>query len=130
MIHIGKDILFFDPNNGNEVHKSLPVFDYIVSNLPFVKGQDIPEYNETIRLINNFIGNNIGNDYKLDQRADLAYYIPFKLWSLLNENGKLGIIISNAWLGTESGTKFRLSLRKFFNIENVVTSGNGSISGA
>lgn len=124
-LSIGKDILFFDPNNGNEVHKSLPVFDYIVSNLPFVKGQDIPEYNETIRLINNFIGNNIGNDYKLDQRADLAYYIPFKLWSLLNENGKLGIIISNAWLGTESGTKFRLSLRKFFNIENVVTSGNG-----
>ena len=124
-LSIGKDILFFDPNNGNEVHKPLTVFDYIVSNLPFVKGQDIPEYNETIRLINNFIEKKIGEDYKLDQRADLAYYIPFKLWSLLNENGKLGIIISNAWLGTESGTKFRLSLRKFFYIENIVTSGNG-----
>lgn len=124
-LSIGKDILFFDPNNGNEVYKSLPVFDYIVSNLPFVKGQDIPEYNETIRLINNFIGNNIGNDYKLDQRADLAYYIPFKLWSLLNENGKLGIIISNSWLGTESGERFRKSLRKMFYIENIITSGNG-----
>lgn len=124
-LSIGQDILFFDPNNGNEVHKSLPAFDYIVSNLPFVKGQDIPEYNETIRLINNFIENSIGEVYKLDQRADLAYYIPFKLWSLLNENGKLGIIISNSWLGTDSGTKFRLSLRKFFYIENIVTSGNG-----
>ena len=35
----------------------------------------------------------LGNDYKLTSRADLAYYIPFKLWSILNNKGKLGIII-------------------------------------
>lgn len=124
-LSIGKDILFFNPNNGDEVHKKLPKFDYIVSNLPFVKGQDIPDYNERIRTINDFIINNLGNEYKLGLRADLAYYIPFKLWSILNNNGKLGIIISNSWLGTEAGATFRNSLRKFFYIENVVTSGNG-----
>lgn len=120
-----KDILFFDPNNGEAIHKKFPKFDYITSNLPFVKGQDIPEYNETICSINNFIENIVGAEYKLDARADLAYYIPFKLWSILNKNGKLGIIISNSWLGTESGKIFRNSLRKFFYIENIITSGNG-----
>lgn len=124
-LNIGKDILFFDPNNGNEIHKKFPGFDYIVSNLPFVKGQDIPDYNEKIRTINDFIIDNLGNEYKLDSRADLAYYIPFKLWSLLNNNGKLGIIISNSWLGTDTGTIFRNSLRKFFSIENIVTSCGG-----
>ena len=124
-LSIGKDILFFDPNNGNEIHKKFPEFDYIVSNLPFVKGQDIPDYNEKIRSINEFIVANLGDNYKLTSRADLAYYIPFKLWSILNNNGKLGIIISNSWLGTEAGTIYRNSLRKFFYIENVVTSGNG-----
>lgn len=124
-LSVGKDILFFDPNNGDEIHKKLPEFDYIVSNLPFVKGQDIPDYNEKIRTINEFIITNLGNEYKLTSRADLAYYIPFQLWSILNNNGKLGIIISNSWLGTEAGTTFRNSLRKFFYIENVVTSGNG-----
>lgn len=124
-LSVGKDILFFDPNNGDEIYKKLPEFDYIVSNLPFVKGQDIPDYNEKIRTINEFIATNLGNDYKLTSRADLAYYIPFKLWSILNNNGKLGIIISNSWLGTEAGTTFRNSLRKFFYIENIVTSGNG-----
>lgn len=124
-LSIDQDILFHNPNNGDEVHKPLPAFDYIVSNLPFVKGQDIPEYNETIRLINDFIETIIGNDYRLDMRADLAYYIPFKLWSILNDGGKLGIIISNSWLGTSSGEHFRKSLRKMFYIENIVTSGNG-----
>lgn len=124
-LNIDKNILFFDPNNGNEIHKKLPGFDYIVSNLPFVKGQNIPDYNEKIRRINDFITHNLGNEYKLDSRADLAYYIPFKLWTLLNNNGKLGIIISNSWLGTDTGAIFRNSLRKFFCIENIVTSCNG-----
>ena len=105
--------------------KKFPGFDYIVSNLPFVKGQNIPDYNEKIRTINDFIIDNLGNEYKLDSRADLAYYIPFKLWSLLNNNGKLGIIISNSWLGTDTGAIFRNSLRKFFSIENIVTSCGG-----
>ncbi len=124
-LNLGKDILFFDPNNGNKIHKKFPGFDYIVSNLPFVKGQNIPDYNEKIRTINDFIIDNLGNEYKLDSRADLAYYIPFKLWSLLNNNGKLGIIISNSWLGTDTGAIFRNSLRKFFSIENIVTSCGG-----
>lgn len=124
-LNIDKNILFFDPNNGNEIYKKLPGFDYIVSNLPFVKGQNIPDYNEKIRRINDFITHNLGNEYKLDSRADLAYYIPFKLWTLLNNNGKLGIIISNSWLGTDTGAIFRNSLRKFFCIENIVTSCNG-----
>ena len=124
-LDIGENIQFFDPYTGAEVFKEFPVFDYIVSNLPFVKGQDIPEDNASILSVNAFIEKKAGANFKLDARADLAYYIPFKLWSIINENGKLGIIISNSWLGTESGENFRKVLLKFFFVENVITSGNG-----
>lgn len=124
-LEVSKDILFFDPENGNEIVKKLPDFDYIVSNLPFVKGQDIPEYNEMICSINNDIENLLGQEFKLDLRADLSYYIPFKLWSILKNNSKLGIIIPNAWLGTATGKKFRGALLKFYDIENIITSGKG-----
>ena len=124
-LNIGNNITFYDPTSGREIQKTLPQFDYIVSNLPFVKGQDIPEYNESIRSINDFIVQNIGEIYRLDSRADIAYYIPFKLWTILNNESKLGIIISNSWLGTTAGKKFREALLKYFDIENVVTSGNG-----
>lgn len=124
-LNIGNNITFYDPTSGREIQKTLPKFDYIVSNLPFVKGQDIPEYNEPIRSINDFIAQNIGEVNRLDLRADIAYYIPFKLWTILNNESKLGIIISNSWLGTTAGKKFREALLKYFDIENVITSGNG-----
>lgn len=124
-LNIGSNITFYDPTSGREIQKMLPKFDYIVSNLPFVKGQDIPEYNESICSINDFIAQNIGEVNRLDSRADIAYYIPFKLWTILNNESKLGIIISNAWLGTAAGKKFREAMLKYFDIENVVTSGNG-----
>ena len=43
---------------------------------------------------------------------------------LLEDNGRLGIIISNSWLGTEWGTFFKDMLSKFFHIEYIITSAN------
>ena len=43
----------------------------------------------------------------------------------MSDNGGLGIIISNSWLGTEWGRVFREILQVFYKIEFVIISGKG-----
>jgi len=120
-----KEIFFIDPNNGSDLKKIIPNFNYILSNLPFVQFEDIDIVNPKIKKINQIIGDITNSDTTIPTKADLFAYIPFYLWFLLCDNGKLGIIISNAWLGTDYGEIFRKLLLSFFEIEKVVISGNG-----
>jgi len=122
-LEIGKEILFINPDNGKDIKKAIKKFDYIVSNLPFVQFEDIDIVNPKIKSINNTLKKITNLDITIPTNADLYAYIPFYLWFLLNENGKLGIIISNAWLGTDYAGIFRKILQKFFIIESVITSG-------
>ncbi|MEZ6255735.1 MAG: N-6 DNA methylase [Patescibacteria group bacterium] len=114
-----------DPYDGSIVHKNLPKFGYIISNLPFVQQRDIETLNPNAFSANVQIRNTIGEEYELDGRSDLYAYLPFHLWNLLAENGKLSIIVSNSWLGTAWGEKFYKALTHFFVLENIATSGNG-----
>ena len=43
----------------------------------------------------------------------------------MSENGKIGLILSNAWLGTDYGEIFLELFQKFFKIEFVLISGKG-----
>lgn len=43
----------------------------------------------------------------------------------MEQNGRLGIITSNSWLGTEAGKQFYDAIRYYFNIEGIYTSGTG-----
>ena len=61
----------------------------------------------------------------LSGKSDIFAYIPFYLHQLLSENGKIGLILSNAWLGTDYGEIFLELLQKFYDIETVVISGKG-----
>lgn len=124
-LEIGENIIFADPYTGENIEKALPKFNYIASNLPFVRGEDVSRYSQNITVINSSISELMTDDYSLGGRSDLAFYIPFKLWSILEDDGKIGIIISNSWLATDAGVTFQKILRRFFFIENVVTSGNG-----
>ncbi|WP_066057281.1 N-6 DNA methylase [Robertmurraya korlensis] len=122
----GYQVNLFSPNDGSPVVETLPVMDSIVSNLPFVQQEDLKVLNPTIiNDINNLISQIAQEPLELDGKSDLYAYLPFSLWGLLNENGRIGLIISNSWLSTKWGIKFRTILNRFFNIECVVTSGNG-----
>ena len=52
-------------------------------------------------------------------------YIPFYLYQLLNTGGKIGLVLSNAWLGTKYGKVFIDYIQRFFEFETVVISGAG-----
>jgi len=121
----GLEIDFYDPNNGHKTSKPLPVFDYIVSNLPFVQFEDWHKLNPEIDLINSKIKNLTGKNIEIPSKSDLYTYLPFYLWFLLSDKGRLGIIVSNSWLGTESGGIFREILKMFYHIEMIVTSAKG-----
>jgi len=122
---VGENITFKDPNNGNDIIKQLPTFDYVVSNLPFIKSKEIEVLNPNITEINNFIHEQANTATTLSGKSDIFAYIPFYLHKLLSENGKIGLILSNAWMGTDYGEIFLELIQKFYDVETVVISGKG-----
>ena len=58
-------------------------------------------------------------------KTDLYNYLPFKLHELLEEGKRLGIILSNSWLGTEIGKRFFDALQYYYEIRAVVISNCG-----
>ena len=121
----GQNLTFKDPNNGNDIIKIFPTIDYVVSNLPFIKSKEIEVLNPNITEINNFIQDEADTTKSLSGKSDIFAYIPFYLHQLLSENGKIGLILSNAWLGTDYGEIFLELIQKFYDIETVVISGKG-----
>lgn len=121
----GMDVSFKDPNDGKIIEKELPGFDYIISNLPFVQQEDMRVLNPDIYHINDWIVEKIGRSANIPGKSDLYAYIPFYLYQLVNASGKIGLVLSNAWLGTDYGKVFIDYLQHFFEFENVVISGRG-----
>ena len=121
----GDTIEFQNPNNGEIVEKEFPTVDYVVSNLPFIKSKEMKILNPHIVDINNWIKEETETTEALSGKSDIFAYIPFYLHQFLSENGKIGLILSNAWLGTDYGEIFLELFQKFFKIESVVISGKG-----
>ncbi len=125
-LKVGEDIELKDPFNGSTINLPYPKISNIASNLPFIQQEDLKFLNPNIKEdTQKLITKYLGKKFKLNAKSDMYAYLPFHFWELLEENGKLGIIISNSWLGTEWGTKFREILSFFFKIESIVTSGKG-----
>lgn len=125
-ITVGQDLELRDPYDGSLVTKTYSKVSNIASNLPFIQQEDLKVLNPDIKSkIDQFIKGKISKKIKLASKSDLYAYIPFYMWELLEDNGRLGIVVSNSWLGTEWGSAFREALSYFFKIESIVTSGKG-----
>jgi hypothetical protein len=124
-LEVGSDLTFHDPSSGGDIQKALLAADCIVSNLPFVQFEDVEEANPTISRINERIEALAGEEVGLPGPSDLYAYLPFHLWTLLADEGCAGLVLSNAWLGTDWGRAFRRALQQFYHIEKIVASGRG-----
>ena len=125
-IEIGDSIKLKDPYDGSIIDKEYKKVSSIASNLPFIQQEDLKILNPKIKentekIINKYLG----KKSKLNAKSDMYAYLPFHFWELLEDNGRLGIIVSNSWLGTEWGAIFKDILSKFFHIEYIITSANG-----
>lgn len=125
-LSIGKSYDFIEPNTGKLIHKKLPAFDYIMSNLPFIESSNIEKSNPKIKEILEKIKVWLKDKkIKIGSKSDIIAYLPYYLWELLADQGTLGLIVSNSWLGTSWGYDFRQLLSRFFRISHVITSGEG-----
>ena len=101
----------------------IPHFKTIVANLPFVQFELISEDEKEFLLsLSDEVHSTLG--IRLSKRSDIYTYITLHLWKLLDENGRIGLILSNSWLGTISGKEFFEVIRKLYHIEYVLISGN------
>ncbi len=124
-IAVGNRIQMKSPVDGSNIEKEIPAFGAIVSNLPFVAYNNIAaDETEYLRQWRQRIKENTGIEFTLG-KTDLYNYLPFKLYELLKEKGKLGIILSNSWLGTDIGRKFFKALQFYYKIPTVVMSNCG-----
>lgn len=114
----GDVVEIVNPQTGKKEKYELPLFDAIISNLPFVKAKDIPSddsaYIATIQNENNLSG-----------RSDYSYYIALHLKELVKTGGHIGIILSNSFLGTEAGNLFMDAIKESFDDIKIHISGCG-----
>ncbi|MFO7897894.1 MAG: N-6 DNA methylase [Planctomycetota bacterium] len=121
----GTSVVFTDPDDGSTITEPLPRFKFVASNLPFIQQEDVENANPGVRdRVNDFILETSGGP-GLAPRSDFFAYLPFSIWQILADDGRLGIICSNSWLATDWGTRFRELLARFFRIRHVVVSGKG-----
>lgn len=100
------------------MHLSLPAFGTVVSNLPFVPFEIIPD-DDRDEISKMPLAS------ELDGRSDLYCYIATKIADVIKPGGTLGIITSNSWLGTNAGIKLLEVLKKKYNFKQVHISGKG-----
>ena len=114
----GTKIQIVNPQDGKMMIVTVPHFGAICSNLPFVAFENLPDddkvYAEQIRELTG-----------LDGKSDLSYYITLHLADLLTNDGYLGIITSNSWLGTTAGNNYYQAMLEKFDLKQVHISGNG-----
>lgn len=120
-VQTGDKIEIKNPTDGSGIVKNIPQFGAIVSNLPFVEYNKVAiDEQEYIAQYREKIINDTGIEFT--RKTDLYNYLPFKLYELLEKDGKLGIIVSNSWLGTDIGKKFFEAMQYYYIIESVVIS--------
>lgn len=117
-LSVGENINIINPETGNEMTLNLPQFGAVVSNLPFVAFENIPDDDKAI-ISEADLNSDIGG------RSDLYCYISVEISKILKPDGMLGIITSNSWLGTDAGTTFVNALKSKYDFMQVHISGKG-----
>ena len=110
-----------NPSTGILFSERLGNFQAITSNLPFVAQAGRKQYGNALQTV--YTKMLSGKDFT--GRADVAAYLPFALQALLHPGGRLGIIITNAWLATDWGDDFYTHLAHYYDLKCVITSGAG-----
>lgn len=114
-VKINNSYEFTNPNTAKKDTLSFHAIDYIISNLPFIR------FEKSNKLPITYENKNIITDKKSDYFAYILYYLK----NLLKKNGKIGIICSNSWLGTDWGETFKKNILNLYTIEKIIISNKG-----
>lgn len=122
-----QEISIVNPKDGKLLRITIPEFDTIVSNLPFIdfcrnNTRDLSDLYAKTTITNEVYEN---TNISLSKRSDYFMYIIIHLWKLLRKGGNACVITSNSWTATSAGNLFLNILVKYFNIKAIIQSGNG-----
>ncbi len=120
----GSRVEFQDPQTGAAVTEALPSFAAVVTNPPFIRFESLPDLRDMLVQVSQSASRAAGID-ELDVKSDFMAFVPFLLWEHIKSGGRLGMIVTNAWLATGWGARFRRLLRRFYSIDDVVISASG-----
>ena len=121
----GMGVELVDPKlPGSTVTKDLPPFSAIASNLPFVR-QEVLEGQGLSRVYQDLEKSGVPNARKEFGKADLYAAIILDLERILDNKGRIVVIVSNSWMGTSWGSIFQDQLRRVFHLRAVIKSGEG-----
>jgi len=123
LLKADSSVMFIDPHSGIPVKEKIPLFLCVVSNLPFIRSELWMKDQPHLSDIKKFAAAETGEH--LDGRSDYLAYVTVHLSRLVENNGRVGLIFSNAWLASDWASVFRRILQKLFIVETVVTSGKG-----
>lgn len=113
-------VQFRNPLDGSIISEIIKPFDSIVCNLPFISSNSgLKSFESKFTEINL----DLGTSYSFNSRADISAYLPFAFCKLLNDGGRLGLIITNSWQSTEWGEVFLKNILRKFVLKCVITSG-------
>lgn len=122
---IGNKISIVNPADGTPEILTLPEFDFVVSNLPFIDFCRNNTHNiddeRSKAMIKEEVLKNTG--VQLSKRSDYYMYIIFHIWKMLKTEGRACVVTSNSWLGTETGNIFLCALSHYYSVKGVVISG-------
>ena len=113
---VNEVVRIVNPETGRTERLHLPSFPTIVSNLPFVAFENIPD--DDRQLIKE-------HGCGLGRRADLFATLALRSAELLTPDGTCAFITSTSWLGTLSGLEWYRKLRTRYHILQVHVSGKG-----
>ena len=122
LLNPSENIEFQNPSDGETFTEPVGIFNAIATNLPFISQGGREHYSSSINHVSCLLQK---ESFHLPNRADVAAYFPFAFHSLLSKNGRLVVIISNAWLSTDWGEKFYTLILKYYSIKSIITSGSG-----
>jgi len=122
-----KPLRFPDSRNYKKhIEVTLPQFDAIASNFPFIQQEDIPNTALTDLFRKVFERREQAflqdDTFRINERSDYFTYCVYNSIRFLKNNGILAFITSNAWLGKEYGFQFKRFLLDNFHIKYVVKS--------
>lgn len=119
-------ITFTSPSDGSQLNLQVPRYTNILSNLPFIPFEIIDESDkEKISSIRLKIKDDSEGKIQLSKKSDYYYYIIIYLHSLLDDSGRIGLILSNSWLATDSGRELFKAISFYYDIESITISGKG-----
>lgn len=118
-LSVGDSHALIDPMDGTIVHRKLPQLNAIVSNLPFLRFEKNSESQDPEQL-RRFAGENLKY---ITEKSDLFAYILAGLPSLMKPGGRIGVILSNSWLGTAWGRRMQQMILDAFELKYIAFDG-------